>query len=656
MTSSGGSISGIEPAHSNAHSVTNDNTAIREHNKPQTQSGIFGASSNLINSIVGAGIIGIPYAFNLSGLLTGWFLLILVGMLTRKSLTMIVETATFHPLLRELKVDTFETLAGYPFGDAGSKFILWNMLIMAYGAMVAYLVIIKDTVPSLFGISNDDDVNVYFERECILVVTSVCIMVPLSMQRDMATLAFTTGLSVSADVILVVFVACYAPVKSSIDDAGGLTAILTEDMVKPSLFMGLGILSVAMACQHSAFIVSGSLHNLTPTRWGTVTGGSLTASTLLCLILGSAGYIGFMDETQGDVLNNFGNEAQVARALLAITMFFTYPMESFVGRHVLASILYRGDLEGSSEACVGRRKKLTLVLYIAALIPALIFDNLGHVLSVTGSLGGSCIAYIAPGLVYLGVNGEYFLTYCNEVLLGATPQEEAEIGANILPNGTGVNFADDAPSSPFKATKETLSNDDVSWGAAYHYGEYFLTYCNEVLLGATPQEEAEIGANILSNGTGVNFADDAPFPSSPFKATKETLSNDDVSWGAHTTPELPVEGKHRVLVTPYTSAIHDGSKPFWWYLLGFPIWVAFANHGMIHTKESIQMQTFGSGRVVADSGRSGGGNSGGRSGGDGDFTPPTGWDYFVAVFFVLFGLVAAVAGLAANIVEITKNN
>mmetsp|Transcript_4646 Transcript_4646/g.5579 ORF Transcript_4646/g.5579 Transcript_4646/m.5579 type:complete len:592 (-) Transcript_4646:359-2134(-) len=591
MTSSGGSISGIEPSHSNAHSVTNDNTAIREHNKPQTQSGIFGASSNLINSIVGAGIIGIPYAFNLSGLLTGWFLLILVGMLTRKSLTMIVETATFHPLLRELKVDTFETLAGYPFGDAGSKFILWNMLIMAYGAMVAYLVIIKDTVPSLFGISNDDDVNVYFERECILVVTSVCIMVPLSMQRDMATLAFTSGLSVSADVILVLFISCYAPVKSSIDDAGGLTAILTEDMVKPSLFMGLGILSVAMACQHSAFIVSGSLHNLTPTRWGTVTGGSLTASTLLCLILGSAGYIGFMDETQGDVLNNFGNEAQVARALLAITMFFTYPMESFVGRHVLASILYRGDLEGSSESCVGRRKKLTLVLYIAALIPALIFDNLGHVLSVTGSLGGSCIAYIAPGLVYLGVNGEYFLTYCNEVLLGATPQEEAEIGANIL-----------------------------------------------------------------SNGTGVNFADDAPFPSSPFKATKETLSNDDVSWGAHTTPELPVEGKHRVLVTPYTSAIHDGSKPIWWYLLGFPIWVAFANHGMIHTKESIQMQTFGSGRVVADSGRSGGGNSGGRSGGDGDFTPPTGWDYFVAVFFVLFGLVAAVAGLAANIVEITKNN
>ena len=39
---------------------------------------------NLINSIVGAGIIGIPYAFSQSGLVTGLFLLVLVSYLTGK--------------------------------------------------------------------------------------------------------------------------------------------------------------------------------------------------------------------------------------------------------------------------------------------------------------------------------------------------------------------------------------------------------------------------------------------------------------------------------------------------------------------------------------------------------------------------------------------
>ena len=46
------------------------------------KSGIFGASSNLVNSIVGAGIIGIPYAMKQSGLIAGVLLLILVAYMT----------------------------------------------------------------------------------------------------------------------------------------------------------------------------------------------------------------------------------------------------------------------------------------------------------------------------------------------------------------------------------------------------------------------------------------------------------------------------------------------------------------------------------------------------------------------------------------------
>ena len=51
---------------------------------PLIKSGIFGTSSNLVNSIVGAGIIGIPYAFKQSGLVAGVFLLILVAYMTGK--------------------------------------------------------------------------------------------------------------------------------------------------------------------------------------------------------------------------------------------------------------------------------------------------------------------------------------------------------------------------------------------------------------------------------------------------------------------------------------------------------------------------------------------------------------------------------------------
>ena len=52
---------------------------------PKTKSEISGASSNLVNSIVGAGIIGIPFAFKQSGLVAGVALLFLVSYFTGMS-------------------------------------------------------------------------------------------------------------------------------------------------------------------------------------------------------------------------------------------------------------------------------------------------------------------------------------------------------------------------------------------------------------------------------------------------------------------------------------------------------------------------------------------------------------------------------------------
>lgn len=388
--------------------------------EPTQKSGIFGASSNLVNSIVGAGIIGIPYALKNTGLVLGVLMLFLVAYLTDKSLRIIVEVACFHPKLRRCNVTTFEDLMSYPFGKFGRLFVLVNMFIMAYGAMVAYLLIIKDTIPTILGLAHG--MNGGIEREFILVATSLTIMVPLSMQKDMASLSYTSLLSVMADTVLVVFVFLNSPIENSIENSGGVVKLMLNNSIKPTLFIGLGILSVAMACQHSSFIVYGSLENGTMKRWTTVTGYSIGISTVLCAFLGISGFMGYLDETQGDILNNFNGHTFAengARALLAVTMFFTYPMESFVGRHVLMALMYSENGRNgpsTSSWSPSRTQKVTFVLYIATLIPALIFNDLGPVLSITGSLGGSCISYIIPGIVYLGVNGDEFISYCEDLL------------------------------------------------------------------------------------------------------------------------------------------------------------------------------------------------------------------------------------------------
>ncbi len=406
----------------NKYAFNNDTTnasSSQQHqkklSKPNKQAGIAGASANLINSIVGAGIIGIPYALRQSGLIAGIFLLILVAYLTDKSLRIIVELASFHPNLKNRDVRTFEDLAMYPFGMLGSNFILVNMFVMAYGAMVAYLLIIKDTIPHILGVGS------YLERTLIMLVTSITIMVPLAMQRDMASLAITSLFSVLADVVLVAFIVGFSPIAESVENAGGFGTVLINDSINPTLFVGLGILSTAMACQHSAFIVSGSLKNKTMDRWAKVTGFSITLSAILCMVLGVAGYLGFLENTESDVLNNFDADsvlANVARFLLAITMLFTYPMESFVARHVMIQLVHDGDMDGRDDPnhsgaegeeaggfwICNRRQTWTIAIYLLTLLPALIVDDLGPVLSITGSLGGGCI-----GEQFFIIVNDYFL-------------------------------------------------------------------------------------------------------------------------------------------------------------------------------------------------------------------------------------------------------
>ncbi len=215
-----------------------------------------------------------------------------------------------------------------PYGKWGHHFILGSMLITAYGAMVAYLLIVKDTLPVVLGLEDQPGAGNFIERELVMVGSSLFIMVPLSMQRDMSALAPTSFFSVVCDALLVIFIAIFSPVKESVAAAGGLGTVFQQSWISSGFFIGFGVLTIAMCCQHSAFIVSGSLGDLTTSRWAAVTFRSLSISCVLCAVLGVSGYLGFLDETQGDVLNNFDPDtaqATAARALLAITMFFTYP-------------------------------------------------------------------------------------------------------------------------------------------------------------------------------------------------------------------------------------------------------------------------------------------------------------------------------------------
>eukprot|EP00529_Nitzschia_sp_RCC80_P010480 CAMPEP_0113441098 /NCGR_PEP_ID=MMETSP0014_2-20120614/900_1 /TAXON_ID=2857 /ORGANISM="Nitzschia sp." /LENGTH=775 /DNA_ID=CAMNT_0000331917 /DNA_START=119 /DNA_END=2443 /DNA_ORIENTATION=+ /assembly_acc=CAM_ASM_000159 len=453
----------------------------------EQKSTILGCASNLINAIVGGGIVGLPFAFKMSGFWAGCFLVVFVGIMTDKSLRLLIETA------KHVHVPSYETVAEAAYGKTGFWFVACSMFLMAYGAMLTYLMIVKDTFSAIIfghgdnvmedsgeddeldGDDSSDGWTLKQKKRILLCVVSSLVMFPVSCQRDMADLAKTSRMNVAMQIIMT-FVVVYLSIQritstdstdedfiqaaaattttttTSLNDdfsSDGVEMdrppptnpyeVLTTSFVHPStIFVGVGVLSFQYVCQHPCFIIAGSLRSPTKQRWSVVTRMAVTTAGVLALLMGVSGYLAYGEMTDGNILNNLpmiaaGAEettstttktttktnatlilSNIARGLLGTTMLFVYPLESFVARHALVVFLFKGRSahEGDDTTVLDRRDRriiLTCALYLAALVPAVIFDELGDVLAVTGALAGSSLSYFAPGCIYLAIHGSRFL-------------------------------------------------------------------------------------------------------------------------------------------------------------------------------------------------------------------------------------------------------
>ena len=299
----------------------------------KNNSSVCGATMNFINSIVGAGIIGIPYAIGQCGFFMGVIMLILIAYLINRSVIMLIECG-----LEKGKLD-LEELCEHLLGIKGYYLSLTSMMMFAIGGMIAYLVIYGDTMPYVLNaILASYDVTV--SRELVMCISATFIILPLCLMKNLESLEWTSSFSVISDIALALIVAIGAPAAAAQQGIKMESSQLA--FARSTIFAGMGTISFAFVCQHNSFLVFRSLKEPTQKTWTKVAHGSLMVSFSICCTFGLAGYLNFLDQTRGNVLDNFSDSDRtisVARFFLAICMILTFPMECFVARHCLLSIM-----------------------------------------------------------------------------------------------------------------------------------------------------------------------------------------------------------------------------------------------------------------------------------------------------------------------------
>lgn len=253
----------------------NGNHSQSNHNSSENSS-VLTASFNFINSIVGAGIIGIPYAVQQCGFVAGVIMLASVACLVYHSVTMLIDCG-----IKAGKLD-FEELAEHLLGKRGYYAALVFMFLFAYGAQVAYLVVIGDTIPLVAQLFSPD--SVFVSRNATISLVSILIILPLCLLKDLSSLSWTSMISIGADIALVLIVLIAAP------DVSKNEGIQHQNIsiVNSSIFIGIGTMSFAFVCQHNSFIVFRTLKVKSAQNWNKVAKGSIFFSFLMCSTLGIA--------------------------------------------------------------------------------------------------------------------------------------------------------------------------------------------------------------------------------------------------------------------------------------------------------------------------------------------------------------------------------
>lgn len=356
---------------------------------------IIDSIANMANSILGAGIIGLPYAVSQAGFVSGLVLLVVLCCVTDWTIRLIVINAKLSGR------HSYIEIMDHCFGSSGRAAVSFFQFAFAFGGMCAFGIIIGDTIPhvirSIFPQLHSIPVlKIFANRQFVITLCTVCVSYPLSLYRDIQKLSRASGVALVGMLIIVTSVMVeesHVPPELKGDPSKRFS------IIEPGFFQAVGVISFAFVCHHNSLLIYGSLRTPTLDRFAKVAHISTLISLVACTTLAVSAYLVFTDKTQGNILNNFAaNDTliNVARFCFGLNMFTTLPLELFVCREVVEQYFFSHELFNQQ-----RHIFFTSTILLSSMLVSLVTCDLGVMLEITGGISATALAYIFPAACYI---------------------------------------------------------------------------------------------------------------------------------------------------------------------------------------------------------------------------------------------------------------
>lgn len=390
---------------------------------------------NIFISFIGAGILGLPYAFKESGLLEGIFIMVLVSFFSTKAMILIIQckykilgTSFANISLRHsfpmeenydltrakkwkevkqlllttdedqdcLQMVEFEKyqapslnygdIGYHALGGLGRWLVDLTLLISQLGFCCAYLIFILENVSSYIPYVNKS-------QWLILLLPPLFLLTLLRHLHKLAIFSFFAQIS-NVFALAVVFWFDFEHVCT------------VKQRFHPKEFSLKGFpffFAMAIYCYEGAGMILSLEESLSievRNKFSRYLLGTLSVVTLLYIAFGVSGYMSFGSETNEIITINLPKGsgmdfAMIVKLFLCISLFFTYPVMMFP----VTRLLETRFLDGKDNKIFQQNLLRLLLVALTGLIVILI-PNFANLMAFIGATCCTLLAFILPGLFH----------------------------------------------------------------------------------------------------------------------------------------------------------------------------------------------------------------------------------------------------------------